>query len=53
MTNIISVIWEGICKVLYKPINGLLEWFEPFWNFLVKHDRYVYVFLAVISIIGI
>ncbi len=55
MANMLNEVWEFVCNLLNKPINKLFEWLErlePYWNFLVKHDKYVYLFLALFLIVG-
>lgn len=45
-------LFDGVINLIMKPFEKLLELYEPFWEWLVKHDKWVYSFLLILLIIG-
>lgn len=48
MVSVINGIWESIDRLLDRPITGFLNWLEPYWYTLARHDKYVYLFIVLL-----
>lgn len=43
--------FDGVLNLLTKPFECLLKIYEPFWYWLVKHDKYVYLILLIVVLL--
>ncbi|GGN54876.1 hypothetical protein GCM10007971_13120 [Oceanobacillus indicireducens] len=49
----VTGLFNSILEQLSKFTSRVLKWYEPFWDFLVRHDKYVYLILLIMIFAGI
>lgn len=45
-------LFDSVLNLLKKPLELFFNLFEPYWDWLVKHDKWVYLFLLTTLITG-
>lgn len=49
-----SIYFDKILSFVSKPFVYLFDfYFVPFWDFLVEHDRYVYVAMFIVIMVTV